>query len=631
MAVLGVVMFHAFPSSLPGGFVGVDVFFVISGYLIARIIHGGLLVGRFRFQDFYVRRIRRLFPALITLLLVCLGYGWLVLFNSESQQIGKHAAAATLFIQNFVFWSEHGYWDVASALKPLLHLWTLAVEEQFYIVFPVLLLLCRLKKVPIVPVLWCLLMVSLAASLLVTPKHQEAAFFLPFCRAWEFLAGALLAVIYFETNSNHKYPHGNILSITGILFLLAGIFLLDHKNPYPGWRAIVPVAGSVALIAAGDRAVVNRWILSHPFMVWIGLISYPLYLFHWPALSFVHIINGGAISVATTLLALLIAALLAVGTYYWIERPLRFSRSRWILPVLVTSSLFVGSLGFLAWKNYIPTASAKALTKIQTAIDDRNFFSGWENYPLSDGMFAHKIGGEGDQILCVGDSNMWQYAPRIRLLIEAQARKTGMGAIMTAYTGCPPIEGVYNPKYTESKLLMASFREIIANDKRVTKVVFTSHWDAVFSRKYDFFFFNGVNLFEEKGMKESIDSFGNTIRELVQGGKKVYVILSVPHGTPFDPKNMIGRSFVGISAEKNPKITAGVFFERMGHRSSRVLLDKVARENGAQVIEPLDFLVENGFILAKDETGPIRFDDRHLRPDFVRTKIKYLDDIFSSK
>ena len=141
VAVLGVVIYHAFPWMIPGGFVGVDIFFVISGYLISGILYKGHKSGNFSFKEFYARRIRRLFPALITMLVITMAYGWVILLPDEFQQLGKHVASGTLFIQNIVFWQESGYFDTTAILKPLLHLWSLAVEEQFYIFFPPILLL----------------------------------------------------------------------------------------------------------------------------------------------------------------------------------------------------------------------------------------------------------------------------------------------------------------------------------------------------------------------------------------------------------------------------------------------------------------------------------------------------------
>ncbi len=178
VAVLGVVIYHAFPKMVPGGYTGVDIFFVISGYLISGILYKESVRGVFSFAEFYVRRVRRLFPALIAVLIFCFGYGWLILLPDEFKQLGKHLAAGIMFSQNLVLCGESGYFDVAANLKPLLHLWSLAVEEQFYIFFPPLFLLVSRKNWPLLRVLGLLLTASLVGNLVMSEKSEVLAFYL---------------------------------------------------------------------------------------------------------------------------------------------------------------------------------------------------------------------------------------------------------------------------------------------------------------------------------------------------------------------------------------------------------------------------------------------------------------------
>ena len=379
VAVLGVVIYHAFPQNLPGGFVGVDIFFVISGYLISGILYKGVREGGFSFSEFYARRIRRLFPALITVLLLCLGYGYFILLGDEYRQMGMHVAAGTLFIQNMVFWKESGYWDVASTLKPLLHLWSLAVEEQFYIIFPPLLLLFWKKKWPMVPLLWILLTASLIANLLMSYQSRETDFFITTYRAWEFLGGSLLAWWHYGKNHEEEAPYGNILSVVGVILLTVSMILLKEREPYPGWRAILPVAGSVMLIAAGRQAWINRQILSHPAVVWIGLISYPFYLFHWPALSFVHIVKGERPADVYIVGALAIAFLLTVATYYLVERPVRFAKSKATIPLLVVAFIMTGVIGYAVWQGLVkPHTTSEEYRLVNVALTDRKIMDGYQ-------------------------------------------------------------------------------------------------------------------------------------------------------------------------------------------------------------------------------------------------------------
>ena len=217
VAVLAVVIYHAFPTALPGGFSGVDVFFVISGYLISGILFKSLAQEKFSFAEFYARRIRRLFPALVVALFLTLAIGYYYLLSDEFEQLGKHVAASCVFIQNIVLLKESGYFDTAADLKPLLHLWSLAVEEQFYIFFPPLLILLWKKKWPITWILAAFLLFSFFANLVISVKNNAADFFLTPYRCWELIAGAMLAWRHFSTGQKIRFE--NFCSISGVALI----------------------------------------------------------------------------------------------------------------------------------------------------------------------------------------------------------------------------------------------------------------------------------------------------------------------------------------------------------------------------------------------------------------------------
>jgi len=210
VAVLSVVVFHAFPRALPGGFIGVDIFFVISGYLISRIIIESLEQGRFSFAGFYARRIKRLYPALLLVLVAVLAFGWIALFAKEYEQLGKHTAAAAVFISNLVLWSESGYFDNASITKPLLHLWSLGVEEQFYIFWPLLLWLGWRLRFNLLLVAACIGILSFGANVLATTHSPPAAFYSPFTRFWEPMVGAILAYVA----AHHRFRRAPVAGAT---------------------------------------------------------------------------------------------------------------------------------------------------------------------------------------------------------------------------------------------------------------------------------------------------------------------------------------------------------------------------------------------------------------------------------
>jgi peptidoglycan/LPS O-acetylase OafA/YrhL len=313
-AVALVVGFHAFPAVISGGFVGVDVFFVISGYLITGLILDRQATGRFSIKDFYVRRARRILPALGTVIIATLVIGWFVLLPVPYEKLGLHALAGSLFFPNLIFWSEAGYFDVAAKAKPLLHLWSLGIEEQFYMLWPALLIAVRRWRANTTLILCAFGALSLIYSSIEVFRDPAAAFYSPLSRLWELGLGGILAARYV------KLRHPEIASLLGIaLIVVAGLILTD-ASPFPGLLAVVP-AGGAALAIVGHSSVL-RW---RP-LVALGLISYPLYLWHWPLLSFAAISGFDTPPVRFAVVAASI--LLAWATTRYIESPIRFGALR---------------------------------------------------------------------------------------------------------------------------------------------------------------------------------------------------------------------------------------------------------------------------------------------------------------
>jgi peptidoglycan/LPS O-acetylase OafA/YrhL len=623
VAVLGVVIYHAFPQNLPGGFCGVDIFFVISGYLISGILYKGVREGGFSFREFYVRRIRRLFPALITVLLLCLGYGYFILLGDEYQQMGKHVAAGTLFIQNIVFWKESGYWDVASTLKPLLHLWSLAVEEQFYIIFPPLLLLFWKKKWPMVPLLWILLLVSLIANLIMSYQSRESDFYLTTYRAWEFLGGSLLAWWHYGKNHEEEAPYGNLLSVLGFILLVLSMIVLKEKEPYPGWRAILPVAGSIMLIAAGRKSWINSRILSHPAVVWIGLISYPLYLFHWPALSFVHIVKGEKPADIYLAGALVVAFLLTLATYYLIEKPIRFSKSRAIIPLLTAAFIITGLLGCAAWKGAIESRmTSDEYRLVQIALKDKKSMAGYHGQLNKDGILVQSIGGSGHQTLFLGDSFMQQYMPRIRALLGKKPDDS-RGAIFVTCGGTPPIQGVHSDRIRECEGLMRTFSKILTENQNIDRVVIGGRWQLYFGTKGMYSVSGGKPLTTPDGREIALINLDESLKSLGKE-KRVFVVLCSPTGKKLDPKNYIQRKFAGEGLLKTSNLSVAEWIADIAPLNDS--LRKIACNNNAIVIDPSNVLTQKDICIREQGGVPIRYDDGHLCAGFVRDHVTYLDE-----
>ncbi|HEY6894201.1 MAG TPA: acyltransferase family protein [Rhodanobacteraceae bacterium] len=357
-AVLAVVAFHAFPWLMPGGFVGVDVFFVISGYLISGLISQRLAEGRFTFADFYARRIKRIFPALIVVVAAVFAFGWIVLLPGELEALGKHIAAGMGFVSNFALWSEAGYFDPSAATKPLLHLWSLGIEEQFYLVWPLALVAFAKWRRSALPLIVVVGVVSFAINLATVAKWPVAAFYSPASRFWELQVGCLLAAM--TASPGHRAPSpaaANAMAAIGAALLAISVFFLDDKLGYPGFWALLPTLGALLLIAAGPQAWFNRNVLAQPAAVAVGLISYPLYLWHWPLLSFASISARGIPSFGVRVAAVLASVALATATYLLIEKPIRFGATwKRKIPALVALAFVVGAAGYAAFAAHgVPT------------------------------------------------------------------------------------------------------------------------------------------------------------------------------------------------------------------------------------------------------------------------------------
>lgn len=359
LAILPVVAFHAFPAWVKGGFVGVDIFFVISGFLISCIIFTRLGDNRFSFTEFYARRIRRIFPALTLVMAVCYALGWFTLFPDEFKQLGKHIAAGAGFVQNFVLLKETGYFDTASELKPLMHLWSLAIEEQFYLIYPLLIWAVWRSKINLLITLIALGSISFALN--INNIHHDAVqtFFAPQTRFWELMAGALLAYFFtrepvqdsFTALHQHKPVLANSFSIAGLLLICIAVFGLSGDMPYPGERALLPVMGAGLLILSGPAAWVNRTLLANRLMVWVGLISYPLYLWHWPLLSFARIIEIETPSRSIRIVTVAISFVLAWLTYRLIEQPIRSDQKQGRKTVLLCLLvILIGCAGYYTYQ-----------------------------------------------------------------------------------------------------------------------------------------------------------------------------------------------------------------------------------------------------------------------------------------
>ncbi len=452
IAVLSVVAFHAFPNIVKGGFVGVDIFFVISGFLITGILQKDLQNHSLSFYqyitNFYQRRITRIFPALLLVLTASFVTGWFLLLPTDFKTLGKHMLAGAGFVSNIVYWQEAGYFDAAAETKTLLHLWSLAVEEQFYLIWPVLMYVAWRQGISTVWMIASLMILSFVWNVAHIHSQAIATFYSPLTRFWELLAGGLLAVQQGHAKNQIKDPRcQNIHSFIGIALITIALYYLNKEKRFPGWWALLPVLGSYFIISAGQKAWFNRTILSNRMIVGIGLISYPLYLWHWPILAFLRTIQMEAPSTFEIWIALALSFVLSFFTYRMIETPLRFgnwwkSKINLKTRILVIAMLVCALLGYTIYSkngfsNRFPVA-LKNLLEHQYDYGDSNghcLVGIGENQTKLPAQCFAKNPAFKKSVALWGDSFTWHLAAALK----KRGIQNNIDFNLMAAAGCEPV------------------------------------------------------------------------------------------------------------------------------------------------------------------------------------------------
>ncbi len=525
IAVLSVVIYHAFPDTLKAGFMGVDIFFVISGYLISSIIFENIDRGSFSFGQFYGRRIKRIFPALTLVLLSCLVFGWFGLLGDEFKQLGKHMAAGAGFVSNFFLWQESGYFNNAAETKPLLHLWSLAIEEQFYIVWPLIVWLTWKRKWLFLSVFIGLGVASFAYNVHLVRLDPTATFFSPATRIWELLAGVLLA--YMKVRPTAWQPSQrqlHVASTLGVALLAFGLYRIDKGRPYPGTWALLPILGSFCLIFAGPTAWFNRFVLSNRLLVWVGLISFPLYLWHWPMLSFMRIIESETPSLGYRVLALGLSVLLAWMTYYFFEKSIRANgKSTLKIAVLSSCVAALGLAGFVVFQNNGVTTRAAAQINGVNTWDNLTFATPCKfitNGPNHDDWC--NIGNalsKPPTTLLIGDSVGNNFAP----MLQRYAEQSGDSAFVFRQFGRGLCHGFPEIAYENCSELVSATRAYIAKTSSVDTIILAANWPL---------YFNGFDRVGSTPVssQQFKTAFEKNVAYYQSLGKRVIVFLAPPVG-----------------------------------------------------------------------------------------------------
>jgi peptidoglycan/LPS O-acetylase OafA/YrhL len=666
IAVISVVIYHAFPNLLRGGFIGVDIFFVISGYLISTIIFENLDKGTFSFSDFYSRRIKRIFPALIVVLVAIYAFGWFALLADEYKQLGKHIGAGTIFISNFILWSEIDYFDNAAETKPLLHLWSLGIEEQFYILWPLLLWFAWRQKLNLFTLIIVIASISFYLNMRDVNNDPSATFFSPHTRFWELLCGSLIAWLSLNKNEHiskavtnidqalaaiiyRNRDHGdgntftNVVSFVGTFLLAYGIFHINSDLNFPGAWAAIPVLGAALIIIAGPASWVNRKILSNKVFIWFGLISYPLYLWHWPIFSFVRIIENEVISTTLQVILIVLSVILAWLTYKLIEQPLRFGKTNSLkAPVLVVLMTAIGILGLYTYK--IDGLPARASIAEVTAIANDLKFDlergkGW----LCDDPAFKKLTycyyeGKQPSIVIIGDSHAPRIYSGLREFYETQGESLGL---FGGGGGCPPLLNLIskdNPGKDTRLCLERTNKALlrILKEDTIKEVILTSR-GPLYTTGHGFGNFSGDKYTswtlylkgQEQGLRTNSDVYeialNKTLSALLKAGKKVTYLYDVPE-LGFNIKSCAHTRPISITSKiRSPcSLKKEDFIER--NKDFRLMTERVFKKyRDVRVIDLAEALCDENSCYGGKDGVLFYTDDDHLShrgAKFVTEKIK---------
>ncbi|MGZ0078001.1 acyltransferase family protein [Methylomonas sp. YC3] len=659
IAVLSVIAFHAFPSSLQGGFIGVDIFFVISGYLISTIIFQNLEKGTFSFTEFYARRVKRIFPALILVLVACYVFGWFALFADEYKQLSKHIAAGAGFVSNIVLWSEAGYFDNSGETKPLLHLWSLGIEEQFYIVWPLLLWFAWERNFNLLTITVLIAIVSFGLNITGVIAHPVATFYSPQTRFWELLCGSLLAwmtlykkdsfstiklkldgwlagAVYRNSHAADGKTLANALSILGMLLLAFGFFIINKELNFPGRWAVIPMLAAVMIISAGPNAWVNRIVLSHPLAVWFGLISFPLYLWHWPLLSFAQIIETDVPSMNIRAIAVLLAVALAWLTYRLVEKPIRLgSHSRAKTAILLLLMLGIGYVGYASYSRDglgFRKADAQTKTKMYADVNGTVLYNTPEDW-VDERCKTVLEGASYNYLMCrfttatpkmlvVGDSHAAQF-------VYDSISKGSNDLALVGVNGCLPFIDLVsiNPteefaeKSTRCRVVVPIVLKLLKEFPSIQRVVFATR-GAMYIEGFGFGNTDSKNLYRivrspddvlTENYNQFVSGYVATINEILKLGKVVVFIEDVPE-IGISAKNCVDERPLRITDKALPEcdVSRKSFEERNINYRRAVDAINAATHKRIKIFPAYEYLCDESTCSGMHDDMSYFYDDDHL-------------------
>lgn len=593
LAVVPVVLFHAHPALVPGGYVGVDIFFVISGYLITRILLRELDLGRMSIADFYVRRINRLFPALYVMLAVSIAAGLVLLPPNSLAELARTVIGTVFFVSNLVFMQLADYFAGPSDFRPLLHTWSLAVEEQYYVIFPPLLLFVhRYARRWLGAILWAGAIVSFALCIWMVRDHPEAAFYLPVTRAWELLVGSLLAAGVVPHVRNTRSL--DILSIAGLTMIVATMASINADTTFPGWAGLFPCIGTALILQAGAGR--DSWagrLLSWAPFVWIGALSYSLYLWHWVILAYLRWVTLGTPDTVQLVLAVVASISVAWVSLRFVEKPV-VARKWHGKRVLAGGAMTIGVAAAIAATIQVAGGlpgrfPAEALAMQRTAATDSNPRRG-ECHGHNDRVVPYAAlcaYGRQDAV----DTIVWgdSYAAELPLVLAER----GGGYLQASSSSCPPALDYAPPRRSRCVTNNARRLDEIRTDPRIRHVILATNYAA----------------YPEHDLAGIVVGLDQSVMALQQAGKAVTLLYPVPQ----PPMNAPDALAVISARHGDPTrfgISSAAFWAETATLSAR--LDTIVQRTGASMLRPADRLCAGPrCAVFRVEQGPLYFDASH--------------------
>ncbi|NVK57502.1 MAG: acyltransferase [Alteromonadaceae bacterium] len=602
IAVIAVVLFHFNENWMPGGFAGVDVFFVISGFLMTGIIFKKIEQDNFSILNFYVARANRIIPALAALCFVLLLLGWFFLNPVDYKALGKHAGSSVMFVSNIIYWKDSGYFDAASQEKWLLHTWSLSVEWQFYILYP--LVLVAMRKLMSLRFMKATILIGtiigFVFSVLITYKSPSAAFYLLPTRAWEMMIGGV-AYLY-PINANEKTK--KIMEWAGIALIVLSYFLLSEHNLWPGYLSFVPVIGAFLLIQANRS---NSIVTDHIIFQRLGKWSYSIYLWHWPLVVAMYFYN---LSQQFIFYGIALSVLLGFLSNKYIESinfKTRFSSSIDYLkckPVYFSTTLFVLSGVIYLSNGMLGRFEGQAAEKYQNAMQA---IGDWE-YPKPN-LIVHNtevrfIKGNSDKnILFIGASHIEQtfpYAEKIRSPFNIYYVTDGGCFIAPSFEH--PLSDCANIQNYEKIITGVNFDKIITS-------IYTLDRDL-----------SDNSVTKNQQIVQRVKEYNEFLKFAKENAKEVYMILGEPKGSEFDPKLSVRNNLNTFITRQQARKYYSLHYEA---------LEQLDEKDGVYIIDPIDYLCDDVCMTMDDNYKFYYKDATHMRPWYAKEKLAYLESIFN--